>query len=294
MQLCPTLYPADKQGNLRQVHGLPTVCIVGPGLIGGSLALALKAAGYPIAVLCRDVAEAQAAQHLGQTSTDPTQVIPQSAWVFLATPITAFEAQFHRIAPHLNPTAIVSDVGSTKRIAHDLAKNILPPARFIGSHPMAGSEKKGLAHARPELFNNAPCILTDDPSNPATPESLVSLTKLWQTLNTRVSYFDPSAHDRLLASVSHLPHLLAAALVLAQPPGAIPLAGGGFRDATRVSAGDTDMWTGILLANADNLLTALASLESQTAEARRILESKDPVALQAFLNTARQVRQQIH
>ncbi len=290
LQLCLTLYPADKQGNLRRVNGLPTVCIVGPGLIGGSLALAWRAKEHPITVLCRDADEARSAQHLGEASVDPAAVIPQAAYVFLATPVTTFEAQFRRITPHLSANALVSDVGSTKRAAHVLARQILPPGRFIGSHPMAGSEKKGLVHARGDLFHNAPCILTNDSENPASAESLADLSQLWQSLNTRVSYLDPATHDRLLASVSHLPHVLASALVLTQPPGAIPLAGGGFRDATRVSAGDTDMWTGILLANADNLLAAITRFESQTAEVRRLIESNDPVAIRAFLDAARRAR----
>jgi prephenate dehydrogenase len=298
--LIPSLYPAAQTGNLPQVPDLPTICIVGPGLIGGSLALAAAAAGHPVTILCRDSAEAQSAQHLGLAHTDPAAVVPQASWTFLATPVTAFESQFRRIAPHLAPTAMVSDVGSTKRAAHTLAHQILPPSpvgslpRFIGSHPMAGSEKKGLPHARADLFQNAPCILTSDlhtSHSPLTPrDALSDLTAFWQRLGTRVTYLDPQTHDRLLASVSHLPHLLAACLVLAQPPGAIPLAGGGFRDATRVASGDADMWTGILQANADNILTALTLVETQIQTARQLLSTADTDALRSLLQSARTAR----
>lgn len=226
--------------------------------------------------------------------------------VVLATPVGTFERVLGEIAPHLAAGAIVTDVGSTKRTFCKLAEKLLPKTvHFVGSHPMAGGEKSGPGNAREDLFVHAPVIVTPyvlplpastggaarmstggaaaaaaaDRLGPAT----TAVAELWEALHARVTFLDADTHDRLVASVSHLPHATASMLVTVQSLPALELSGSGYRDATRVAAGDPDLWRDILMDNRDYVAAALRSMREETDQLIRMLEGNDAASLRDYL-----------
>ena len=186
----------------------------------------------------------------------------------------------------------MTDVGSTKRSIVRSAESLLPPGvEFVGSHPIAGSEKRGVDFSRADLFSNQLCIVTPTPktSRPA----LERIEQFWQMLGMRIARLSPSDHDRLLADVSHLPHVLAAALVAMQADAGLDLCGKGFLDTTRIAGGDGALWRNILLDNADNLKTGLRRLRSQLSTVEKMLSAKSADALRDWLNAAAERRQKV-
>src|SRR5438876_5521108 len=166
------------------------------------------------------------------------------------------------ISGFLKAGAVVTDVGSTKAsIVESAGKLLTNNVAFVGSHPMAGSEKRGVEFARADLFQNALCILTPTDQTPA--PALEGVEEFWKKLGMRTCRMTPTDHDRALAEVSHLPHALAAALVTMQSPEAMALAGKGFLDTTRIAGGDGGLWRDIFLDNASNMRSALAKLRGQ-------------------------------
>jgi len=184
-------------------------------------------------------------------SSDLAAVVRDADAVIFCVPIGAMSGLAETIAPLLKPTALVTDVGSVKTpVVEALAPVFQGRARFIGSHPMAGSEQSGLAAARPGLFEGATCILT--PHAGVEPTAQQAATRLWEAVGCRVVCMEPEVHDRSIGLVSHLPHLLAAALVDfvgQEERDAVRFCGNGFRDTTRIAAGPAAMWTEILLTN---------------------------------------------
>src|SRR5690606_17292264 len=176
--------------------------------------------------------------------------------------------------PALAPGALVTDVGSVKGVLADTLPGLLPPGvHYVGSHPMAGSHEKGPDHARPDLFEGAACVVTPVPGDP--PEAVERIEGLWRALGARVVRRDPAGHDREVAWMSHLPHVLAFAFARAlaeAPPGARDVAGPGFRDFTRIARSDAELWADILVANAKALAGPLARVARELAEAARVLE----------------------
>jgi cyclohexadieny/prephenate dehydrogenase len=185
----------------------------------------------------------------------------------------------------LKPGAIVTDVGSTKRSVVKIAEDKLPAGvHFVGSHPMAGSEKRGVEFARADLFANALCILT--PTTKTNPEALAAVNAFWQALGMRTTQLSPQEHDQLLAEVSHLPHALAAALVTLQSDRALTLAGKGFLDATRIAGGDGALWRDILMDNRDNVLSCIGALKANLGELEGLLKGEGRDELAAWLDRA--------
>lgn len=228
------------------------------------------------------------AQELGladEYTTDLQQAVQGADLVILASPVGTFEGLLRGIAPHLKAGVVVSDVGSTKRTVARLAKEILPATTvFIGAHPMAGGERSGAVHARADLFHNAALILT--PESDTDPTALSALSALWRQLGTRVIHLTPETHDRLVASVSHLPHATAAMLVTLQSPSALELSGGGYRDSTRIAAGDPDLWRDILLDNRDFVADALRVLREELDTLLKLLETANAEGLREYLAAA--------
>jgi prephenate dehydrogenase len=174
----------------------------------------------------------------------------------------------------------------------NLAAKLLPEkVSFVGSHPMAGSEKRGVEYARADLFANALCIVTPTASTP--PEATRSIDHFWKTLGMRTIRLSPEEHDAAVADISHLPHILAAALVAMQAHSALPLAGKGFLDTTRIASGDAQLWRDILLDNKDNLTASLSRLEKQLASLRKLLTPAKSEALVAWLSHAAARREQL-
>ena len=240
--------------------------IVGVGLLGGSVAKAARARGVAsqIVGVGRDAGRLEAASRDGAFDTVTTELasgVRDADVVVLAAPVLAILRLLEAVAKAASPETIVTDVGSTKgaivaaaaRIARD------QPLRFVGSHPMAGSEQSGYAHARVDLFHGATVVVT--PGERSEPAAVKTIVALWEALGAgRVVTLDPDAHDRAVAAISHLPHLAAFALVDAVErfePGAFDVAARGFRDTTRIAAADPVMWEEIFLDNREALAASL-------------------------------------
>jgi prephenate dehydrogenase len=235
--------------------------ILGVGLLGGSVGLAVKAGAMPCRVIGyghrrSTLDKALASGAIDEAAVTPAEAVEGADLVILCTPVGLFRQNLADIAPALPEAAIVTDVGSTKRSVVRDARELLPKhARFVGSHPMAGSEKRGVEFARADLFQGARCILT--PDDATDPDALTSVDGFWRALGMRTTILSPVDHDRLVSDVSHLPHAIAASLVTMQEDAALPLAGKGFLDATRIAGGDGGLWRDIFLDNRDELAGSL-------------------------------------
>ena len=276
------------------------IAVIGPGLLGGSIALAVRERlpEAEIALWARRpeaVAEIHDRNIAAVASTDLAAVVRGAHLVILCVPVGAMPKLTEELAPVIDPETIVTDVGSVKgSVVTALAGILSGSGRFIGSHPMAGSERTGLHAARADLFEGAACIVTPDESSD--PEALRGVKDFWSLLGCRVSTLSPAEHDRVVAFISHLPHLTAAALVemvATQHPGALAFCGNGFRDTTRVAAGPAEMWTEIALSNREPLRTAIEAMIEKLGEVVKLLDANDPNAMTQFLCAARQHRKNL-
>lgn len=221
----------------------------------------------------------------------PADAVRDSELVILCTPVGTFPDLLRSIAPALKPGAIVTDVGSTKRSICRLAEQLLPAGvHFVGSHPMAGSEKRGVDAARADLYKGALCITTPTPKSDLS--VLRRVESFWQSLGMRVTRIAPDDHDRLLADISHLPHALAAALVMLQTDQSLPLAGKGFLDTTRIAGGDGSLWRDIFIDNADNLRDSISRLKQHLTRLELMLDPAKSKELQLWLDQAANKRSQ--
>ncbi len=272
---------------------LSTVAIFGPGLIGGSIALALQKRRPDWSLRLWARSEASAARTRGQfpqVSTDAAATARDADLCVLCTPLGAMPELARQIAPHLCEGASVTDAGSVKGPVVTQLEAILGP-RFIGAHPMAGSEKAGLEAARADLYEKAVCILTPTPQSDAS--ALNHVHAFWETLGCRTLTLSPADHDDAVGRVSHLPHAVAAALVNAitrHSKAPLALAGGGYRDSTRIAASQPAMWSEILLSNKAALLAGLQDLSDSLDDLKTMILSEDSAALEAFLRRAKETR----
>ncbi len=277
------------------------VAILGPGLLGGSLALALRKhrTATQVRVWGRRAESLDEVLQSGAAdfaSTDAAEVVSGASFVVLATPIVVMEEVSRAIQGALSSGAVVTDVGSVKAEVVALLEPLFASAgaTFIGSHPMAGSEKTGFAAAREDLFEGARCIVT--PTGSSTPEAIARVQQFWVSLGGQTKTMSPAEHDRKIARISHLPHAVAAAVVraaLGADATAGECSGPGFRDATRIAAGDPDLWTGILLANQAEVLPSLNDVAGEIRDLVEILQRLDEEALRRFLASAQILRQQL-
>jgi prephenate dehydrogenase len=267
------------------------VTILGGGLLGGSLALRLgHSAGVGSVALWarRDetVAEAHAAGVPGATG-DLAEAVAGCGLLVLATPVGVMAGLVSRaIAAGLPEEVVVTDVGSVKRAPEIWLEPVLGGRTFVGSHPMAGSQRAGIRHARPDLFEGAACIVTGEGRGTGLIEGL------WRDVGCRVVRMDAAVHDRLVARVSHLPHVLAAVgaqVALAEPADGA-LCGGGLRDTTRVAAGAPAMWAEIMLENRDALAGPLRESVERLREVLALLDAADDEGLCRWLEQAKQRR----
>jgi len=275
---------------------LEKLAILGPGLLGGSIALAAqeRQLAASLALYGRSERSLEAVRRCDaaagwELTTDPAEAVWDADFVILCTPVGVMKELAETAAPALSENAIVTDVGSVKQyVVDELAPVLEGAARFVPSHPMAGSEKTGFAAARGDLFENAMTVLT--PLVKAEPEDTARTAAFWQALGSRTMELAPGEHDRLVAQISHLPHAMASALVGAASEESFGLVGSGFLDTTRIAAGDAAMWTEILETNRPAVLGALERVEGQLAELRQYLENGDQKGLHNWLAKAKDVR----
>jgi cyclohexadieny/prephenate dehydrogenase len=274
------------------------LAILAPGLLGASVARAARARAQArrITVWARRPevrAALQGQPWLDHVADTPEHAVAHADLVVLAAPVDKIIELDARLAPHLPHGCIVTDVGSVKTpICAAAAAHPRPPgAVFIGSHPMAGSEKTGWEHGTPTLFENRVCFVT--PAADAPPEKLRVLETFWRALGSTVVTRSPAEHDEIVANISHLPQAVATTLActLASRDGQWRhLAGNGLRDTTRIAAGDATMWVEIFQQNRDAVLHALAAHERELADFRRALEQSDWTEIRARLERGKQWR----
>lgn len=274
-----------------------SVALLGTGYIGGSLVLALRAAGLDRCVVGFDVdpTALAAALRLGvidRAASDAPSAVEDAALVVLAMPVGAIVPAAALIAPRLTPHALLLDVGSVKGPLVSGVEDVLPwPERYVGSHPIAGLEQSGPAAARADLFRGRAVVVT--PTERTAPDALEEVTALWSRVGAEVVRMAPEAHDRLLARTSHLPHVVAFALAHAmgevESLGAIAsrIAGTSARDGTRVAASNPAVWRDIFLANRLALLPAIDELAAFVEELRRLVTMGDGEAIGRRLEEAR-------
>ena len=228
--------------------------------------------------------------------TDLDAGVREADFILLAAPVLTIEGLLERVWRAAPDGALITDVGSTKRNIVRAAERFAATRSlsFVGSHPLAGSEQAGYRVARADLFRGATVVVT--PTEATELGALKKTTEFWEALGARVSSLDPETHDRTVAAISHLPHLIACALVdgaARVEPSALELAARGFRDTTRIAAGDPDMWTEIFLANRDALSATVEAFREALADLQRAIDAGQADALRAVLARIKATREQV-
>ncbi len=277
---------------------LENVAIIGLGLLGGSLGLALQRAfpkvkryGYSHREVTRNRAYENGTVDVCCDTLE--QVVSEADFIILASPIGTFEDILKVIAPHVKKGALVTDVGSTKVDPVRWGRKYLPKyAEFLGSHPMAGSEQRGVDFAKADLFEGAHCILTPTKSNKD--ESLEFLKEFWSAIGMVVGpVMTPRKHDNVVAMISHLPHVLAMSMVNISDSEDILLCGKGFLDTTRIASGPSSIWRDILMANSANTEKAVGKLIKELTRVQKVLRDENDKAIVKKLDQARIKRDEL-
>jgi len=276
------------------------ITIIGVGLLGGSIGLAVKqrrlareVAGYVRReASLRDCEKAGAVDY---ATTDLLAAVSQADLVILCVPLAQMRPLAQQIFPALKRGALVTDVGSVKAgVVREVGAVVHQAgAHFVGSHPMAGGEKMGVLAARADLYANAVCVVT--PGAKSSASAVRKLEKFWQSLGARTVRMDAAQHDLLVSRSSHLPHVAAAALVNlilqpASPQNQAGLCAAGFRDTTRIASGSPEMWRDIALANRKNLARAVEAFQAELNDFQTALKQNDARAVEEFFATAKQRR----
>lgn len=271
-----------------------TVAIVGVGLIGGSIGLALRKRNLAknIIGIGRRQASLRIARQIGavdHTTIDLNKGVAEAELIIIGVPVGHVVEHVRLAAQHCPERTLITDVGSVKQaIVEPLDAGLARGCRFLGGHPVAGSEKAGPANASAELFEGRLTILT--PTKNTRAEDFDALESFWQSLGSIVVSMTPENHDRALAMTSHLPHAAAAALAAAIPEQFFRLAGSGLLDATRVAAGDPELWRQIFTLNRDNVLTALEQFGASLSALHGAIRDGNQEELARFLTLAKKNR----
>jgi prephenate dehydrogenase len=276
------------------------VAIIGVGLIGGSFSLALKEkklCGHAVGA-GRSAANLKLALERGvidSIAANAAAAAKDADLVLVSTPVAQFGDLFHSIGQNLKPTAIVTDAGSTKRDVVATARAVLGGriAQFVPAHPIAGAEHSGAAAADAALFSGRRLVIT--PLDENRNQDVETVAGLWTAIGARVSRMSAEEHDGVFATVSHLPHLLAYALVngVSKRPNSAQLfgyAGGGFRDFTRIASSHPEMWRDICLANSDLLLREISRFSGELEKISTFLKDHDAASLENLFAGAREAR----
>jgi prephenate dehydrogenase len=255
------------------------VAIIGVGLIGGSIGLALRSKNLADRVIGigRDSQRLDEARHLGAIDAFETNLaegVAEADVAVVCTPVTRVVEDVLACSRFGPREILITDAGSTKaRIVEGVEQDNQARASFVGAHPIAGSERQGAAFARSDLFEGRSCVLTPTQRTPM--DRLERGRGFWSALGCRIFEVDPIDHDERLALTSHLPHVVAAALAGSVPVDLLPFTAGAYRDGTRVSGADASLWAGIFLENREAVLEALATFEERLGAFREALETED-------------------
>jgi len=271
-----------------------TVAIVGMGMIGTSLGIELMRRGVAGQVIGigRNPQKLHMAEQMGactSVSTNLASGVAEAWLVVVCTPVSRIIEDVRQTAACCRRETLITDVGSTKAaIVAALDQGLPPAARFIGSHPLAGSEKTGPTAAMTNLFEGRTVVVT--PGQTTRAADATRIAAFWQSLGAKVKQMSPAEHDRIVAGSSHLPHLASAALAAATPRECLPLVAGGWADTTRVAGGDSQLWCDILLENRGNVLESLQTYETVLERFRQALSNNDARALVEVLQEAKCLR----
>jgi prephenate dehydrogenase len=273
----------------------PTVAIVGVGMIGGSIGLAIKArklAGHSIGVgrSAASLAEARRRKVVDETSLDVAASVARADLVVVTTGVGTIPALLDQIDAAVRPGTLITDAGSTKAsiVAAWEKRRRSRRGRFVGGHPIAGSHRRGPAAADADLFTGRVTVVTPAPATPKADADDVG--GFWAALGSTVFMMPAREHDRILAATSHAPHVLAAAIAAATPADARRFTAGGWRDTTRIAAGDPELWADILLDNAASVARALSRIAGRTGQMLAAMEKGDRRKLVSLLARAKEDR----
>jgi prephenate dehydrogenase len=273
---------------------LKQISVIGLGLLGGSITLtvlrslpSVKVVGHTHRPITRKKAKRLAVA--AEIVDDMKAAVSNADLVIIATPIHTFEEIFKTISHSLPAGCIVTDVGSTKVLPHRwAAKRLRKNVHYVGSHPIAGSEQRGIEFARDDLFDQAMCVLT------ATPKTnrwaLKTLKNFWSALGCSVKVMTPTQHDKVLANVSHVPHMVAASLINANSNETLQFAGQGFIDTSRIASGPANIWADILLTNPQNSARGIDKVIKELAKLKKTIKSGNRKQTENLLKKAREKR----
>jgi len=282
---------------------IKTLAVIGVGLIGGSFSRALKAAGVVERVIGFDLdsenlTEALQLGVIDKIAADCATAVNAADVVFLAVPVRAMTAAVAACAPHLPAGCVVTDGGSVKDELVTACEQLMPAGRFfVGGHPIAGTEHSGAKASFATLFQGRRCILT--PTSRTDQKALELVQRLWEAAGSRVECMEPLTHDRVFAAVSHLPHMVAYALVHAvdrsseEEENILAFSAGGFRDFTRIASSDPSMWRDIALMNRLPLLSVLERYQQEFEVLKEKVAAGDGVWLENYFTTSKRLRDEI-
>jgi prephenate dehydrogenase len=277
-----------------KLKDLNQITVIGLGLLGGSIASGvlrcfsgIKVVGFSHRASTRSRARELAV--VGEVVDSLEQSVCGADLVILATPISTFEDIFGRISKFLPDGCILTDVGSTKVLPHRWAAKKLPRrVHYVGSHPIAGSEQRGVDFARDDLCDRAMCILTA--TQKTNQQAVRTLEEFWSKLGCMVKLMKPAEHDRIFANVSHIPHITAAALINATNGSEMKFAGKGFLDTSRIASGPANIWADVLLTNTGNISKGIDKVIAELHKLKKAVDKQDREQIEKLLAAAKKKR----
>jgi len=267
------------------------VAIIGTGLIGGSLALAIKRKKLAAVIVgvSRRKSTIDRAKKIGaiDRGSQDLNIAKGADLVIIATPVSTMMKLSQKLSTVVGPDCIVTDVGSTKEEIVSKLSKVFP--NFVGAHPLAGSEKSGVTHACPDIFSDSLCIVT--PDRGTNKFSLKKVECLWKRLGARVIFMPASQHDRVVALISHLPHAVAFSLIGSIPSQCLKFAANGLKSTTRIACSDPELWSQIFISNKKNLLSSLEIFEKKIGQIKSAIKNSNAALLIKTLKDSQRKRE---
>lgn len=271
------------------------ITIIGVGLIGGSIGLAVKKKSLSTRIIGvtahkRTLKKALKRRAIDIGTLNVRKSVLDSDMVILAAPVDKILSTLKKIKPHLKKGCIVIDVASVKeKIVRNAERITGRKGYFVGAHPMAGSEQRGIDNADGNLFKDAPCILTKTRKTNA--KALKAVSNFWKAMGSKIYVLSPSEHDKKISNISHLPHIVASALSLAAKPSSLEFASTGFKDTTRIAASNPDLWISILLSNHKNVVKDVGNYLRGLKDIRNSIKQGEKRRLRNLLLKAKRKRE---